>query len=129
MNRPVNKAHEEFGKRWHVVRGRRNFPNGIVARLIGYCQAGTSGEISEDYDIVIGTPGPYTWRGTLFTNSIRFNIRDDRTWYMGPLVEHSSPVDKYSYLGMSVASGKFFGNKMSFVGGAPRSNGNGNKRN
>ncbi|KAI1301767.1 Integrin alpha-PS1 [Halotydeus destructor] len=100
-NRPVNKAHEEFG----------------------YCQAGTSGHISEDHDIVIGTPGPYTWRGTIFKNNVRFGIRDDRNWYMGPLIDHASPVDKYSYLGMSVTSGKFFTNKTSFVGGAPRSNG------
>lgn len=65
----------------------------------GYCQAGTSVDISEDHDIVIGSPGPYTWRGTIFTNSIRFAIRDDKTWYFGPLLENTSPVDKYSYLG------------------------------
>ena len=76
---------------------------------------------------MIGTPGPYTWRGTIFTNSIRFSIRDDRTWYSGPHIETNSPIDKYSYMGMSVTSGKFFGNKMSFVGGAPRSNGIGKR--
>ena len=76
-NRPVDKAHEQYG----------------------YCQAGTSADISEDNDIVIGTPGPYTWRGTIFTNSIRFGMRDDKIWYSGPLVEGASPVEKYSYLG------------------------------
>ena len=44
----------------------------IITFRLGYCQAGTSGEITEDFDIVIGSPGPYTWRGTVFTNSIRY---------------------------------------------------------
>jgi integrin alpha 7 len=102
-NRPVNKAHEQFG----------------------YCQAGTSGEITEDFDIVIGAPGPYTWRGTVFSNSVRYRIRDDKTWYLGPVLESESPVDKYSYLGMSVTSGKFFDSTTSYAGGAPRANGTG----
>jgi len=101
FNRPVFKAHEQYG----------------------YCQAGTSADISEDNDLVIGTPGPYTWRGTIFTNSIRFGIRDDKSWYSGPVIEGASPVDKYSYLGMSVTTGRFFSEKLSFVGGAPRSDG------
>ncbi|XP_053209007.1 integrin alpha-PS1-like [Panonychus citri] len=103
FNRPVKAAHEEFG----------------------FCQAGTSADISSANDIIIGSPGPYTWRGTVFTNSIKFALRDDKTWYMGPVQESTSVVDKYSYLGMSVTSGKFFGNNLSYVGGAPRSNGTG----
>ncbi|UYV76284.1 ITGA7 [Cordylochernes scorpioides] len=102
-NRPVTKAHEQFG----------------------YCQAGTSGDISEDANIVIGAPGPYTWRGTVFTNSIHFRMRDDKTWNLGPLLDDVAPVDKYSYLGMSVTSGRFFKGEMNFVGGAPRANGTG----
>ncbi|UXI15735.1 serine/threonine-protein kinase/endoribonuclease IRE1-like [Sarcoptes scabiei] len=101
--RLVNLAHEEFG----------------------FCQAGTSGEISKNYEILIGSPGPYTWRGTVFANNIRFSIRDDKTWYMGPVIEGKSPVSKYSYLGMSVASGDFFGDKLIIASGAPRSNGTG----
>ncbi|KAG8184072.1 hypothetical protein JTE90_013706 [Oedothorax gibbosus] len=103
LNRPVSKAHEQFG----------------------YCQAGTSADLSEDHKLVIGSPGPYTWRGTIFVNSVKFGIRDDKTWYYGPLLDEDAPVDKYSYLGMSVTSGKFFGNETSFVGGAPRGNGTG----
>lgn len=104
FNRPVAAAHEEYG----------------------YCQAGTSIDISPDNDIVIGTPGPYTWRGTIFTNSIRFGIRDDKSWYSGPLIDSKSPVDKYSYLGMSVTSGRFgTGDNVSYVAGAPRSAGTG----
>uniref|UniRef100_A0A646QFY9 Integrin alpha-PS1 n=1 Tax=Hemiscolopendra marginata TaxID=943146 RepID=A0A646QFY9_9MYRI len=99
-NRPVEKAHEQYG----------------------YCQAGTSGVITEDNNIVIGTPGPYTWRGTVFINSVAQGLNDDISWYMGPVLDQVSPVEKYSYLGMSVTSGKFFKNKMSFVTGAPRAN-------
>lgn len=103
LNRPVAKAHEQFG----------------------YCQAGTSADISEDHKIVIGTPGPFTWRGSVFVNSVKFGIRDDKNWYYGPLLDDEAPVAKYSYLGMAVTSGKFFGNETSFVGGAPRGNGTG----
>ncbi|KAG8192343.1 hypothetical protein JTE90_002163 [Oedothorax gibbosus] len=103
QNRPVNKAHEQYG----------------------YCQAGTSGLITEDNTIVIGTPGPFTWRGTIFTNTVSFKMKDDKRWFFGPVKEETSPVDKYSYLGMSVTTGMFFNGKRSFVGGAPRSNGTG----
>ncbi|XP_035223248.1 integrin alpha-PS1-like isoform X2 [Stegodyphus dumicola] len=103
LNRPVAKAHEQFG----------------------YCQAGTSADISEDHKLVIGSPGPFTWRGTVFVNSVKFGIRDDKNWYYGPLLDDEAPVEKYSYLGMAVTSGKFFGNETSFVGGAPRGNGTG----
>lgn len=49
---------------------------------------------------MIGSPGPYTWRGTIFVNSVKFGIRDDKTWYYGPLLDDDAPVDKYSYLGI-----------------------------
>lgn len=101
-NRPIGKAHEEYG----------------------YCQAGTSGHVSQDNEIIIGTPGPYTWRGTVYTNSISFQIRDDKQWYAVP-VEHQSPVEKYSYLGMSVTSARILDNRMTYVSGAPRANGTG----
>lgn len=51
---------------------------------------------------MIGTPGPYTWRGTVFVISVSENfLNRDKTIYHGPLLEHESPVDKYSYLGKS----------------------------
>lgn len=103
MNRPVSKAHEQFG----------------------YCQAGTSGDLSKDHELVIGSPGPYTWRGTVFVNSVKFGLKDDKMWYFGPLLDDNAPVEKYSYLGMAATSGKFFGNETTFVGGAPRGNGTG----
>lgn len=100
LNRPVNKAHEEYG----------------------FCQAGTSSDISDTSDIVVGSPGVYTWRGTVFSNSISFTAKDDRTWYMAPVQDEDAKVYKYSYLGMSILTGKFFNNQQYFISGAPRSN-------
>lgn len=66
----------------------------------GYCQAGTSGILLDDDTALIGTPGVYTWRGTVFVMSFFENyLRRDKTQYHGPHLEHTSPVDKYSYLG------------------------------
>lgn len=39
---------------------------------LGLCQAGTSVDISSSMDLIIGAPGPYTWRGTLFTNVLEY---------------------------------------------------------
>ncbi|XP_078051152.1 multiple edematous wings [Augochlora pura] len=101
--KPTNKAHEQFG----------------------YCQAGTSGVLTSEDRVVIGTPGPHTWRGTLYI----FTISDDflnreNTVYNAPM-QDSSPVNKYSYLGMSVAVGNFFSDGLAYAAGAPRSNGTG----
>ncbi|KAL6433815.1 hypothetical protein ACFW04_005801 [Cataglyphis niger] len=76
--KPTNKAHEQFG----------------------YCQAGVSGLLTTEDRVVIGTPGPHTWRGTLylFTVSDEFLTRDN-TVYNAPM-QDSSPVNKYSYLGI-----------------------------
>lgn len=65
----------------------------------GYCQAGTSGLFTSEDRVVIGTPGPHTWRGTLylFTVSDEFLTRDN-TIYNAPM-QDASPVNKYSYLG------------------------------
>ncbi|XP_034942009.1 integrin alpha-PS1 isoform X2 [Chelonus insularis] len=101
--KPINKAHEQFG----------------------YCQAGTSGVLTPEDRVVIGTPGPHTWRGTLyvFTVSDDFLSRDS-TVYNAPM-QDASPVNKYSYLGMSVTVGNFFGKDLAYASGAPRSNGTG----
>lgn len=92
----------------------------------GYCQVGTSGTLLEDDTVVLGTPGPYTWRGTIYVTSFEEPfLKRDKNIYYGPHVEQTSPVDKYSYLGMAVTGAKFFGSNMSYAAGAPRSNGNG----
>lgn len=101
-NRPVDKAHEQFG----------------------FCQAGTSGLISEDSTIVLGAPGPYTWKGTVFTITVE-RARRGWSWSVSPFLDEEAPVEKYSYLGMAVTAGKFINNRMTYVAGAPRSNGTG----
>lgn len=66
----------------------------------GYCQAGTSGILLEDGTMILGTPGPFTWRGTIFVISVGGKYLDrDKTMYYGPHNDQNSPVEKYSYLG------------------------------
>jgi hypothetical protein len=66
----------------------------------GYCQAGTSGVLTDNDQVVIGAPGPYTWRGTVFVISVSddFLYRLKNVYY-APVMETDSPVEKYSYLG------------------------------
>lgn len=103
--RPVSRIHEDYG----------------------LCQAGTSGDFLEDGTIIMGTPGPYTWRGTIYlTTVVGDYLARDKTTYHGEHREFKSPVDKYSYLGMSTTGANFFDKeKMSYAAGAPRSNNSG----
>ncbi|XP_059052225.1 integrin alpha-PS1 isoform X2 [Achroia grisella] len=103
--RPVVREHEEYG----------------------YCQAGTSSSLLEDDTLVMGSPGPYTWRGTLFVSDAKDDLLErDNTVYLAPVEDGQSPVEKYSYLGMSVVGAKFFDkSKSSYAAGAPRSRGTG----
>lgn len=102
--RPVEKGHEQYG----------------------FCQAGTSGIVLDDDTMVIGSPGSYTWRGATFVASTSSDfLGRDKTVYSSPVLDNEAPVDKYSYLGMSVTGGHFLGKHMSFVTGAPRANGTG----
>lgn len=93
----------------------------------GYCQAGTSGALFADGTMALGAPGPYTWRGTIFVQTFDGHyLNRDKSIYYGPHTENQSPVDKYSYLGMSVTGGHYFAaNQMAYVSGAPRSVGHG----
>ncbi|XP_017852272.1 integrin alpha-PS1 isoform X2 [Drosophila busckii] len=92
----------------------------------GFCQAGTSGALLDDNTMVLGTPGPLTWRGAIFVTEIGGEyLQRDKTIYYSDHLEASSPVDKYSYLGMAVTGGRYFGESMSYAAGAPRSNGHG----
>lgn len=91
----------------------------------GFCQAGTSGTLLDDGTVVLGAPGVYTWRGSLYLKNVAGEyLRRDKNIYYSPH-EVNSPIDKYSYLGMSVTGGKFFGDNYTFVGGAPRSENHG----
>ncbi|XP_037816674.1 integrin alpha-PS1 isoform X1 [Lucilia sericata] len=102
--RTVQRAHEDYG----------------------FCQVGTSGALLDDNTMVLGTPGPFTWRGTVFVTEIGGEyLERDKNMYYGDHSDTSSPVDKYSYLGMAVTGGRYFGERMSYAAGAPRSNGHG----
>lgn len=87
----------------HARKCRHIIENCIFLRAheqYGYCQSGTSGMLLDDDTAVIGTPGPYTWRGTVFVFSVSDDyLNRDKGLYYGPVTEHESPVDKYSYLG------------------------------
>ncbi|XP_014242194.1 integrin alpha-PS1 isoform X1 [Cimex lectularius] len=90
-----------------------------------YCQVGTSLMLIND-TAIFGSPGPYTWRGTVFVSSIADSfLYRDKTIYYTPHFEDNSPVDKYSYLGMAVTAGDYFGEGIAYAAGAPRSNGTG----
>lgn len=88
--------------------------------------------ITEDQIALIGSPGPFTWRGTVFAMSIAddFLFRD-KTHYYVPVKGGEAPVDKYSYLGMSITAGNFLpqsrscGNQLTYATGAPRAGGTG----
>ncbi|CAG5046011.1 unnamed protein product [Parnassius apollo] len=102
--RSVNKEHEEFG----------------------FCQVGTSSSILEDDTLLLGSPGPYTWRGTIFTHDTNDDLLErDMSFYMAPVEDGLSPVEKYSYLGMSVTGAGFFNSVPSYAAGAPRAKGTG----
>jgi integrin alpha 7 len=90
----------------------------------GYCQVGTSLAMLDDGFAVMGSPGPYTWRGTIFAQSVVGDfLEKDKIVYKGPLSDTPEPINKYSYLGMSVTGGRFFDRKvLTYVSGAPRSN-------
>ncbi|XP_023169048.1 integrin alpha-PS1 [Drosophila hydei] len=92
----------------------------------GFCQVGTSGALLDDNTMVLGTPGPFTWRGAIFVTEVGGEyLQRDKNMYYSDHSDASSPVDKYSYLGMAVTGGRYFGEKMSYAAGAPRSNGHG----
>ncbi|XP_075237654.1 multiple edematous wings [Lycorma delicatula] len=113
----------DYDSAWEPCKGR---PTDRAHEQYGYCQAGTSGILLDDNTAVVGTPGPYTWRGTVFVFSVSDDyLERDKTYYYAPVQEPEAPVEKYSYLGMSVTAAKFFGNIMSYAAGAPRANGTG----
>lgn len=92
----------------------------------GFCQAGTSGTLLDDGTVVLGAPGVYTWRGSLYLKNVAGEyLRRDKNIYYSPHEGNNPPMDKYSYLGMSVTGGKYFHDNYTFVGGAPRSENHG----
>nr|XP_023029368.1 integrin alpha-PS1 isoform X1 [Leptinotarsa decemlineata] len=97
--RPVEKLHQQFG----------------------FCQLGTSVSFVGDQFALMGAPGPYTWRGTVFGQVVVGDfLTKDKTIYHGPFGDIDE-IEKYSYLGMSVAGGHFFDkSEYTYISGAPR---------
>lgn len=49
--------------------------------------------------MLLGTPGPFTWRGTMFVITVGGDyLSRDKNHYYSPH-ERDAPVEKYSYLG------------------------------
>lgn len=92
----------------------------------GVCQAGTSGTLLDNGEVLVGAPGVFTWRGSLYSKAVAGSyLKRDKNIYYTPHEGTSPPIDKYSYLGMSVAAAKFYGNNYTYVAGAPRSENHG----
>lgn len=93
----------------------------------GVCQAGTSGTLLDDGEAIVGAPGVFTWRGSLYSKAVAGGsyLERNKNVYYTPHEGSNPPIDKYGYLGMSVTAAKFFGDKYIYVGGAPRSENHG----
>uniref|UniRef100_A0AAR5QAR5 Integrin alpha-2 domain-containing protein n=1 Tax=Dendroctonus ponderosae TaxID=77166 RepID=A0AAR5QAR5_DENPD len=100
----------------------KGLPTEKLHQQYGFCQIGTSISFVGD-SALVGAPGPYTWRGTLFSQVVEGSFIDrDKTIYRGPLNDNPLPIDKYSYLGMSVGGGHILSKSVyTYVSGAPRS--------
>lgn len=74
----------------------------------------------EDDTALLGAPGAFTCKGMMYGISVSGDyLNKDRNHYRTPIMDNSA-VDKYSYLGMSVAGAKFFGPHWTYVAGAPK---------
>ncbi|CAB4054864.1 ITGA7 [Lepeophtheirus salmonis] len=89
----------------------------------GVCQLGTSagfvgdsGSISEESLALFGAPGCFAWRGNLFASE----VGSQRRYEVAVSHKNSRDYDKHGHLGLSVASGKFDGDILYFVSGAPQ---------
>ena len=75
------------------------FNNCRAHEQYGYCQAGTSGIFTSEDRVVIGTPGPLAWRGTLYVSTVSDDVLNrDNTIYHAPM-EKKPFLSMYSYLG------------------------------
>eukprot|EP00095_Tigriopus_kingsejongensis_P007065 snap_masked-scaffold1121_size61474-processed-gene-0.4 protein:Tk07065 transcript:snap_masked-scaffold1121_size61474-processed-gene-0.4-mRNA-1 annotation:"hypothetical protein DAPPUDRAFT_60396" len=87
----------------------------------------------EWFGATVHAQSPFTWRGTVFAMNVGddFLFRD-KTQFHTPVQGVGITLDKYSYLGMSIAVGNFLPRSMScgqaetYASGAPRA-GNGGK--
>ncbi|XP_074658698.1 integrin alpha-PS1-like [Tubulanus polymorphus] len=86
--------------------------------LYGYCQAGVSGVLSEQNNIILGLPGINVWAGGISKNTIAEGLEGDTWWYTSKV--DPPPVAKNSYLGFSVGTGRLLpGIDDVYASGAP----------
>lgn len=83
----------------------KNYP--YYCRLhqqFGFCQVGTSASFVGEEFALMGAPGPYTWRGTVFGQVVIGEfLTKDKTIYHGPLSD-TEIIEKYSYLGKIISN-------------------------
>nr|XP_022307086.1 integrin alpha-6-like isoform X2 [Crassostrea virginica] len=106
--------------------------DGLENEGTSYCQAGAAAQVTKDEEIVLGAPGSVDWTGQvsrIYITGKIFETSRDKSWshsYVYHTEENPPAVDKHSYMGFSVISGKFRGSSdRVYVGGAPRSNSTG----
>ena len=72
-------------------------------------------ESSSDSLALFGAPGCFTWRGNVFGQRVgtlnRYDVAVDRST--------ASRFSKHGHMGLSVASGRFFGGRVYYASGAP----------
>lgn len=76
---------------------------------------GTSASLFDDDTMLIGSPGPYTWRGVIFVTSfLEDYLKRDKTMYYSKHEEevrgkiNDEKLKKYSYLGIDLCFIKIF---------------------
>ncbi|CAN7946196.1 unnamed protein product [Ixodes pacificus] len=89
--------------------------------LHALAEAGFSAQISQDNELILGTPGSMDWTGDLVTYGIPSDPEGElKLKVIGRLSTLKVPQIQ-QYIGYSVASGNFFESMgRSFVAGAPR---------
>ncbi|XP_060081557.1 integrin alpha-PS1-like [Ylistrum balloti] len=100
--------------------------DGLENEGLAYCQAGTSGIMMNDEQILLGAPGAVDWTGGLWIQYTGDDIRKDLSWFRSPIyptedTRKPRPIDLTSYMGFAVTYGRFDPHGVTFVGGAPRS--------
>lgn len=103
-------------------------PHTFFLEDFGLCQAGFSAALGPDDSLSIGAPGSVFWIGAVFQYNITERLGISKGPFMSPVLEAGAinalppATDKYSYLGYSVAIGKFDSKNLYSVSGAPRGN-------
>lgn len=112
-----------FRKVWEGCDGLSySDPDKAPHELFGQCLQGVSAHIDADSNaMLMGAPGSLDWTGMVLQHWIARRFGEQTRWRMS--ASKSTPTLKDSYLGMSVLSGRFLGERspLVFASGAPRS--------